>query len=108
MTTNRKLGMPHLALKNMKQKMHWAGVGYAVFSYDEIMKKYSDFVAQWKAKGEPELYFVTLDIEKCYDSVNVKKLKELLYKTELLEKDYYLLSCLILKRKNNVLQEKES
>lgn len=43
-----------------------------------------------------------MDIEKCYDSVGVTKLKELLHKTELLEKDYYLLTALVLKRKNNV------
>ena len=43
-----------------------------------------------------------MDIEKCYDSVDVKKLKELLHKTELIEKDYYILSALVLKRKNNV------
>ena len=51
---------------------------------------------------------MTLDIEKCYDSVDVKKLKELLHKTELLEKDYYMLNCLVLRRKNNVLDEKEA
>ena len=46
-TTNRKLGVPHLALKNMKQKMHAAGVGFAVFNYDDIMKKYEAFVDEW-------------------------------------------------------------
>lgn len=88
--------------------MHAAGVGFAVFNYDDIMKKYEAFVEEWTQAGKPELYFVTLDIEKCYDSVDVKKLKELLHKTELLEKDYYLLNCLQLRRKNNVLDEKEA
>lgn len=82
--------------------MHQHEKGFAVFNYDEIIKKYEAFVQNWKAKGCPELYFVTMDIEKCYDSVGVTKLKELLHKTELLEKDYYLLTALVLKRKNNV------
>jgi hypothetical protein len=46
---------------------------------------------------------VTLDIEKCYDSVDVRKLKEFLHKTDLLEKEYYLVNTIVLKRKNNVL-----
>jgi telomerase reverse transcriptase len=82
--------------------MHQNELGFAVFNYDEIIKKYEEFVQNWKRKGCPELYFVTMDIEKCYDSVGVNKLKELLHKTELLEKDYYLLTALVLKRKNNV------
>jgi len=45
---------------------------------------------------------VTLDIEKCYDSVDVRKLKEFLHKTDLLEKEYYLVNTIVLKRKNNV------
>ena len=46
---------------------------------------------------------MTLDIEKCYDSVDVRKLKEFLHKTDLLEKEYYLVNTIVLKRKNNVL-----
>ena len=38
MTTNRKLGSSHLMLKHMKSKMHKVGFGFAVFSYDDIMK----------------------------------------------------------------------
>jgi hypothetical protein len=85
--------------------MNWSDLGFAVFNYDDIIKKYRDFAKAWKEKGQPQLYFVTMDIEKCYDSVDVRKLKELLHKTELLEKDYYLLTALVLKRKNNVVVE---
>lgn len=54
------------------------GVGFAVFNYDDIMKKYENFVMEWKNANKPKLYFVTMDIEKCYDSVNVTSLKKLL------------------------------
>ena len=50
-TTNKKLGQPHLMLKNLKSKMSQAGFGFAVFNYDEIMKKYDAFVKKWKAAG---------------------------------------------------------
>lgn len=106
-TTNKKLSPAHLMLKNLKSKMQMSGFGYAVFSYDEIMKKYEAFVNKWKAAGEPELYFVTMDIEKCYDSVDSRKVCELLRRTDLLDKEYYALSCIVLKRKNNVLVQKE-
>jgi len=44
LTTNRKLANAHLALKALKQKMANTGMGFAVFSYDDIMRKYEDFV----------------------------------------------------------------
>lgn len=44
--------------------------GFAVFCYDDIMKKYEQFVKKWKQANMPKLYFVTMDIEKCYDSVD--------------------------------------
>jgi hypothetical protein len=49
-----------------------------------------------------------MDIEKCYDSVDVRKLSEFLRSSDLLEKEYYVLNCLVLKRKNNVLIEKDN
>lgn len=105
LTTNRKLSTAHMVLKNLKQKMCQAKVGYAVFSYEDIMMRYQEFKKKWVEQDKPELYFVSLDIQKCYDSVNVQKLREMLHKTDLLEKDYYLMSCLMLKRKNNILGE---
>lgn len=69
------------------------------------MKRYEDFVKRWEKAGKPQLYFVTMDIEKCYDSVGSKKLGEFLQKTDLLDKEYFMLSCIVLKRKNNVLSE---
>ena len=108
LTTNRKLSSAHLMLKNLKAKMKQQNFGYAVFNYDDIMKKYEAFAKKWKEAGKPELYFVTMDIEKCYDSVDVKKLSEFLKSTDLLEKEYYVLNCLVLKRKNNVLFDKDS
>jgi hypothetical protein len=47
--------------------------GFAVFNYDDIMKKYEQFVTKWKQANQPELYFVTMDIEKCYDNVDAEK-----------------------------------
>ena len=88
--------------------MQLSGFGFAVFNYDEIMKKYEEFVNKWKAAGAPELYFVTMDIEKCYDSVDSRKVCELLRRTDLLDKEYYALSCIVLKRKNNVLVQKDT
>jgi hypothetical protein len=52
------------------------------------------------------LYFVTMDIEKCYDNVDSEKVVQFLARTDLLEKEYYILSCIVLKRKNNVIMER--
>lgn len=43
MTTNKKLGYAHMMLKNLKSKMFKHAFGFAVFNYDDIMKKYERF-----------------------------------------------------------------
>ena len=106
MTTNKKLGQSHLVLKTLKSKMYSERFGFSVFNYDDIMRRYEHFVNQWKDVGKPQLYFVTMDIEKCYDSVDSKKLCEFLRTTSLLDREYAVLACLNLRRRNNVLSEK--
>jgi hypothetical protein len=102
-TTNRKLGRAHTVLKTLKSNMHSERFGFAVFNYDDIMKRYEQFVNKWKAAGQPELYFVTMDIEKCYDSVDARRLCEFLRGTVLIDREYSVLTCLSLRRRNNVL-----
>ena len=63
MTTNKRLGLSHVMLKNLKWRMHQLDFGYAVFNYNEIMKKYENFVQRWEKAGKPKLYFTTMDIE---------------------------------------------
>ena len=106
LTTNRKLGSAHQMLKNLKSKMHATGFGFAVFNYDDIMRRYERFVERWREANEPELYFVTMDIEKCYDSVDSRKLCEFLKSTHLLDREYYVVGCITLRRRNNVLGER--
>ncbi len=73
MTTNKKLQFAHMMLKNLKSKMFKHNFGFAVFNYDDIMKKYEKFAEKWRKNGAPKLYFVTMDIEKCYDNVDAEK-----------------------------------
>lgn len=51
MTTNKKLGSSHLMLKNLKAKMKQQNFGFAVFNYDDIMKKYEAFAQKWRKEG---------------------------------------------------------
>jgi hypothetical protein len=37
-----------MMLKNLKTKMFKGKFGFAVFNYDDIMKKYEKFVERWK------------------------------------------------------------
>lgn len=102
-TTNKRFANAHMMLKNLKTKMYNSKFGFAVFNYDDIMKKYEKFAEKWREVGCPKLYFVTMDIEKCYDNVDQEKTVAYLQKTDLLEKEYFILNCFVLKRKNNVI-----
>lgn len=44
LTTNKKLQNSHMMLKNLKSKMFKSNFGFAVFNYDDIMRKYENFV----------------------------------------------------------------
>ena len=48
------------------------------------------------------VYFVTMDIEKCYDNVDVQKLNRFLieYKESLLEDNYQIVNCFSIKKSN--------
>jgi len=101
-TTNTKLLNSHLMLKTLKNRMFKDPFGFAVFNYDDVMKKYEEFVLKWEKVNKPKLYFVTMDIEKCYDSVDREKLATFLKTTQLLSPDFYIMTAQILKRKNNI------
>lgn len=106
MTTNKKLQFAHMMLKNLKSKMFKHNFGFAVFNYDDIMKKYEKFVEKWKNNNKPKLFFVSMDIEKCYDNVDAEKVVTMMQKTDLLDKEYFILNCFVLKRKNSIILER--
>ena len=95
-----------MMLKNLKSKMFTHNFGFAVFNYDDIMKKYEKFAEKWRQNGKPKLYFVTMDIDKCYDNVDADKVVSMLQQTDLFEKEYFILNCFVLKRKPNVMLER--
>lgn len=49
-----------------------------------------------------------MDIEKCYDNVDNTKVVEFMQNSDLLEKEYFFAKCFLLKRKNNVLVERQN
>ena len=44
-----------------------------------------------------------MDIEKCYDNVDCEKLVEFIKRSDLLEREYFILKCFVLKRRNNII-----
>jgi hypothetical protein len=47
-TTNTKLSNSHLMLKTLKNRMFKDPFGFAVFNYDDVMKKYEEFANKWR------------------------------------------------------------
>lgn len=62
--------------------------GYSVFDNSQIFVKYNAFVSEWQKIDCPPLYFVTMDIQKCYDSIDTSLLIEFLRKTDLLVSEF--------------------
>ena len=66
-------------------------VGYAVFDNYQIFQRYADFKAKWKKEGCPKLDYCTMDIKKCYDSVDLGTLFELLREEDVF-KEFYMIT----------------
>lgn len=66
-------------------------LGYAVFDNYQIFDKYANFKSRWETLMKPQIYYSTMDIQKCYDSVDLDLLFELLRKENLF-KNFYLIS----------------
>jgi telomerase reverse transcriptase len=66
-------------------------LGYAVFDNYQIFDRYSTFKQKWADMNKPNIYYSTMDIQKCYDSVDLDLLFDLL-KKENIFKNFYLIS----------------
>ncbi len=85
LSTPKLFDMSHLLLKNIKYQMVESNYGYAVFDYKQIFAKLENFIQMWKSKKPSKpLYFLTLDVEKCYDNVLSYDLMKLLNDTPFL------------------------
>ena len=85
LSTPKLFDMSHQLLKNVKYQMVDTNYGFAVFDYKQIFAKLEDFIQKWKSrKVSTPLYFLTLDIEKCYDNVLPYALQMLLNGTPFL------------------------
>lgn len=73
LSLNKILNDVHIVLRNLKEKLS-SEFGFSVFDNDQISKKYYEFVKNWREIGKPKLYFLTMDIKKCYDSIDKNKL----------------------------------
>ena len=70
LTLNQRLFNAHLLMQCIKDNM----TGPAVFSLNQVVNRLAEFRDQWTNLDQPLLYFVSMDIEKCYDSVDQQKL----------------------------------
>lgn len=65
-------GMPQL----FKSKLSNRSV--AAIDFPDIISRIQSFKEEWKAKGSPNLYFLTMDIAKAFDSVKLPILEDLM------------------------------
>ncbi len=106
LTMNQLLTDAHIVLRTLKNNLG-DYFGFSVFDNFQIFKKYQEFCKVWDSIGRPKLYFVTMDIKKCYDSIDTKKLLEFLKKTSLLEEEYLICRYGALFRNKNRMSKKE-
>lgn len=64
--------------------------GYSVFDNHQIFSRLETFVEKWKKKGKPELFCVSMDISKCYDSVDLEKMFEFIKNENTFKEMYFL------------------
>ncbi len=55
------------------------------------MKKYDAFIERWRQSGSYKLKYFTLDIKKCYDSIDTTLLMKIIEKTQFIEDKYFVM-----------------
>jgi len=88
-TLNQRLADTQLVLRGLKNILGQK-LGYCIFDNRQISRKYDSFVENWKKMGSPPLKYFTLDIRKCYDSIDTSLLLKIIEYTPLIE-DLYLI-----------------
>ena len=94
--TNKTTRMQHylmqvkIVLRSVKLVLS-RSFGFSVFDNHQIFAKLEPFIEQWKSKSRPFLYCASLDIKKCYDSVNLTKMFDFV-KTESIFQQIYLIN----------------
>ena len=64
-----------------------AKFGSSLLGANDIYARLAPFIATWKARGGPKLYFVSLDFQKSFDSIEHEKLLDVMDK--ILSEDEY-------------------
>ena len=59
-----------------------------MFDNYQIFNKYAKFLGDWRKRGKPKLYVATMDIRKCYDSVDIKRLINMIQMEQFFEEQY--------------------
>ena len=101
---NQILADTQLVLRNLKNLLGQK-IGFCIFDNKQISKKYDAFVEKWRQKGCPQLVYFTLDIKKCYDSIDTRKLIKIIQDTPYIEPLYLLVKYLRLYRNKKPLQQ---
>ena len=59
-----------------------------MFDNYQIFDKYSRFLNSWRKKGSPQLYVATMDIRKCYDSVSIDRMIQMIKEEKFFQEIY--------------------
>ena len=85
---NQILADTQLVLRNLKNILGQK-FGYCIFDNRQISKRYDAYVKKWRDSGSPPLKYFTVDIHKCYDSIDTSKLLRFIEESEHID-DLYL------------------
>lgn len=86
---NQFLRLIQLVLRRVKERLA-QDFGFSLFDNYQLNRKWDSFVEKWRQEGCPDLSYFTLDIHKCYDSIDPIILLQMIHSTELFEDSYLL------------------
>jgi len=92
-------------LNAVQYKMIKFNYGFAVFSYRQVLDKYAAFVQTWIRERRPEVFIVSLDLEKCYDNIDAETCLKFLEQSSLASKNYKVLQYFTFKSKHTTGKE---
>nr|BAB18587.1 telomerase reverse transcriptase [Paramecium caudatum] len=97
---NRKLVDIKYILRNLRIQP----LGYSVFGNPEVFSRLEEFKKLWIKLQQPKTYYITMDIQKCYDTIILQKLLQFIEESKQFSSIYAINKYHIVSRNNRMLK----
>ncbi|CAD8057352.1 unnamed protein product [Paramecium sonneborni] len=100
LSLNKKLLDVKYVLRNLRSQQ----LGFSVFGNPQIFNRLEEFKKLWIKYQTPQTYFMSMDIHKCYDSIQLEYLLKFIEESNIIQSAYVINKYYLIIRNNRQLK----